>query len=804
MFGTIESQQLTGTVTNHAVRYKCKKNDQCVKGNVKRLKLTKAKNNVRKQNNCGERVADHFHARRSPLFKICQHEYFTIIFFFIAYLSTVSLTNFLRFSPRFVTSNLESSGVDLSPVKRELFVKYSLAEKKFSQVRSSWSQSEELKRRQLEIVQLPSNFSGTYKPQSLPDFLTLANKVISKHLNIMKPKNSTIAIVSVCFNIDICNISKANHKEYASRHNYDYHLISEHIPGIHPKMVKFLLLVWGLCYGYEWLLMLDADALFTNNDVTIESILDEFQPSKDTSLIITRGGNWRKLHVVNNGVFLLKNSKWSLNHCFHVFLSRWSFTRFLGKTLIDQPVQLSLLLAADELRWPPTNEEERGSHVMVVPKRRMNSYRRDAWFSQQDLAEGSQWQLGDWIVHFASGNKYSLIIDLLEEIGTELPQISARFPFLSKGAAKQDIQSGTCWCKKDSTSHSSTSISCIPRFHVIGVKFGEKTVLGHLRKLPYLLGPYNDDPVQWLTDTISKQFTSFCDQKRNLLSIDSSSTPDATYIREGLRSIRTCSFDDYALLHGNLLTEGNDSSVDHCKDLVTVKKPKQILFDELAIWDSSLSKVRGIPLPEVLKLMQPSAELIISVQQPAQAVYSAYQHSGLIDTSPEYFHTFIHELTSAWSGNNCDPTNYKACLTQRHYSSGSWLASAMYAPFLLSWLSDFDCSQMFIFDLTANEESEVQRLYQFVNKSANKAFATDFPFSSKKHKKESLNKTLAFSSNQHKQVENNKLMMEKTRLHLETFFAPYNMELCSLISTFDCLDIQLFRDLCRDALKRNL
>jgi hypothetical protein len=70
-----------------------------------------------------------------------------------------------------------------------------------------------------------------------------------------------IVVVEVCIGMEICDLSQQNHIAYCERHGYDYLLLDELVPGVHPKFLKFLALAWALNNGYEWVMMLEADAL---------------------------------------------------------------------------------------------------------------------------------------------------------------------------------------------------------------------------------------------------------------------------------------------------------------------------------------------------------------------------------------------------------------------------------------------------------------------------------------------------------------------------------------------------------------
>jgi hypothetical protein len=272
------------------------------------------------------------------------------------------------------------------------FVDIPLSERSYSQVRDSYSTATELKQ-PMAVVRLPDDFQGDYQPTSIGDFRALSHTLLDGMFKEAK-RSSDYAIVCICIDIDICALTEPNHRAYASKHRYDYLYVSKEVKGVPPKMLKYLALAWAMDRGYEWSLMIDADAIITNSTKTIPSLISDVEPTDESSLIATRGGNWQDVHALNNGIFLLRNTEWSMRHCFEVFTSKYSYTRFLGKTLIDQPVQLSLLVAQRELSWPPTSEVETGKHVMIVPKRHLNSFRRDD-FVRNDRS-GRRRTLASW------------------------------------------------------------------------------------------------------------------------------------------------------------------------------------------------------------------------------------------------------------------------------------------------------------------------------------------------------------------------------------------------------------------------
>ena len=620
------------------------------------------------------------------------------------------------------------------------------------------------------LVHLPGNFQGNYHPQSVEEFRELAKSLLNEPMGDPQ-RNSSYALVSVCIGMDICELSEKNQQHYAEQNGYDTLVLKAPVEGVPPKMLKYLLLSWVMDRGYDWLLMIDADALITNYNITFQLLLEEFQPSEDTSLIATRGGNWKTTHALNNGVFLLKNSDWSLNHCYQIFTAKWSYTRFLGKTLVDQPIQMSLLLAQNELTWPPQFEEERGKHVMIVKKRKINSFRRDDTHSAHDNSEGGQWERGDFIAHFASGNKYSLMLSLMEQEGMPgIPSIENRYPFPIP-LPGEETTAGNCWLDDND------QLRCMPKYHVIGVhNAGTKAIMRFLGGHPGLdHTPYVDDPARWLTDSARGIDGEKCKKLRReslLLTTGHNNTKSSrdgngslqmeerpVFLAKkmsprGTQRISTCSFKDYTLLHGQhrvtprydrkeQLPTGTESSssqpftssnppslaTDNDGRSLNALDNNRPMFDELSIWDKTFHEIRGTGLPELLQRLQPSANLLITVKSSVEVFYSIYNHvydiGGRDDAGgvgndhtnvkgPRHFDDLARELTNEWVSKNCTAANHMTCLPKNLVEPGSWLSRTMYSQYLPRWLDQFGCSKMHLFDVSEDTFQAVNSLYDFM------------------------------------------------------------------------------------------
>jgi len=198
----------------------------------------------------------------------------------------------------------------------------------------------------------------------------LARLLIGDSVTAPTKPGSDYAMVCICVGMDVCSLADENHRTYSEQHGYDYIYLNTHVPGVPPKMLKFLLLTWALDQGYGWLLMLDgepeklnakttqyryrtpfltysvADAFITNSQITLEGIISGQLPkddrADDISLIMSRGGGWQELHALNNGIFFLRNTEWAYKHMLDIFTAKYSYTRFLCKKLIDQPGELAM------------------------------------------------------------------------------------------------------------------------------------------------------------------------------------------------------------------------------------------------------------------------------------------------------------------------------------------------------------------------------------------------------------------------------------------------------------------------------
>jgi len=168
-------------------------------------------------------------------------------------------------------------------------------------------------------------------------------------------------------NLDLAVLSARNHWEYGARWHYDYMVVREmwdeclkNFPEIFMKLLPF----------YDAILSLGSDVLFTNFDISAESIL---QPGDCMVVAKEPSGNST---TINLGVILLCNHPQT----------------FELLKLIDRERQtwLKLRLIAQDWMSQNYNTPLIKNSVRIVPTRVMNS----------TVDGDNAWKSGDWLVHF--------------------------------------------------------------------------------------------------------------------------------------------------------------------------------------------------------------------------------------------------------------------------------------------------------------------------------------------------------------------------------------------------------------------
>lgn len=214
-----------------------------------------------------------------------------------------------------------------------------------------------------------------------------------------------------------------NQREYAARHGYKYSfregILSNEFCNPNSTQKKIADgLYWQKLVAvkdalnaidpetrsaYDWVLWVDADALFTNMDQTIESIIEKHaNPSTDLLIasdhFIVESFDFLGLSAVNAGVFLLRNTRWSRK-----FVDEWigSFEKYKDGRTPEQTAMGALLGNFDEndsclKRSEKQRLVEKNPHVVVVPQRSLNAKWVDDFVGPPEAV----WRGGDFLIHF--------------------------------------------------------------------------------------------------------------------------------------------------------------------------------------------------------------------------------------------------------------------------------------------------------------------------------------------------------------------------------------------------------------------
>lgn len=201
-------------------------------------------------------------------------------------------------------------------------------------------------------------------------------------------------------NIAVCSFHFSGHQEladitipnkaaYCERHGYTgiFDIREDWLPYDKFRLVRELL------PDHDAVIWIDCDAIFTNSTFRIEALIDHLEGQR--ALTITRDGKNGDVPSVNSGVFLMERCGAAFEFL-NMALELYQWATENRRMNYDQ-----LLLN----EWISTHPY----FARVVPQRIMNSYLRDEY--PVPLYPWSQWEPGDWILHFA-GLPYERRVEL--------------------------------------------------------------------------------------------------------------------------------------------------------------------------------------------------------------------------------------------------------------------------------------------------------------------------------------------------------------------------------------------------------
>lgn len=270
---------------------------------------------------------------------------------------------------------------------------------------------------------------GNCLPKCLPGQKRVGDKCVAVEPKVKRVRKGRIAIVTqFTENLRVyADLTTKNHKKYADKHNYSYikyegkitnrfeypygrnmvfkeglywqkveavqRTLDEKIPGSNnPK--------------YLWVLWIDADAFFTNQEIKLEDIIRKYAPQdSNVGLILPRDESGHPNIVINNGVFLLRNNEWGRNFIQSIV------DMFEAYKECDTPEQDAFQDYVFQARarfsvcgWENRMRKVEDGHyelnkvregVKLIPQRVMDSFER----KKVDENSEARWQPCDFIAH---------------------------------------------------------------------------------------------------------------------------------------------------------------------------------------------------------------------------------------------------------------------------------------------------------------------------------------------------------------------------------------------------------------------
>lgn len=173
---------------------------------------------------------------------------------------------------------------------------------------------------------------------------------------------------------DFLEAAYPNHMDYCLKHDYTY--IAEcyedsEIKGIHPTWIK-IFAIQKFIKHFDYVCWIDADAIFTNSDLTIEQFLEE-----DTNLVICQSNPDKRTNnmftVINTGFMIFKNNSWSHNLLQSLIDNSGVFKTeyFQEQTVLDNHLKdngyYEKSLTLNSMSSEPLKERYQYNNIIILP-----------------------------------------------------------------------------------------------------------------------------------------------------------------------------------------------------------------------------------------------------------------------------------------------------------------------------------------------------------------------------------------------------------------------------------------------------
>jgi galactosyl transferase GMA12/MNN10 family len=165
--------------------------------------------------------------------------------------------------------------------------------------------------------------------------------------------------------------SDPNKIAYAKKHGYDIILGHTTLDNSRPTPWSKIVALEKYLDKYDWLFWTDADSLIMNQEILLETLIDD-----DFDLIISKETT---LGNINTGNFLIKNSRWSKKLLKNIYAQ----TEFINAPCWEQDTLAYLLKIKPSLY----------KHIKLIDQRLINAH---------PYEPGGEYETGQFIIHFYS------------------------------------------------------------------------------------------------------------------------------------------------------------------------------------------------------------------------------------------------------------------------------------------------------------------------------------------------------------------------------------------------------------------
>jgi hypothetical protein len=221
------------------------------------------------------------------------------------------------------------------------------------------------------------------------------------------------------------DLASKNHLAYCDKHGYRYFLFTEN-SALNVKQFKDSLRPWMWLkveilhqmlvkhpdeFKCDWVLWIDADAVFTNWDGKVELLIEKLEKHySDVSVVVARQDVVpdadKVYHELNSGVVLVARNENGVN-----LVDHWkqSYPHYKDSYLVEQAALNDIVYKRSLLRAHGGFQFDRSQYdprvlfpgVVIVPNRVMNSF-AFTYYEQMELCGPKwHWSPGDYILHLA-------------------------------------------------------------------------------------------------------------------------------------------------------------------------------------------------------------------------------------------------------------------------------------------------------------------------------------------------------------------------------------------------------------------